>query len=1660
MNFKTWFFILVLCITTGFSQPNSYYLIESQSNAGLTLNFDFNEVIIDDVDPELPSLKSFSIPGLSFNYETGKPIIPVLALPLTLPEGKITVTYSIEESQSFDGFFPVIFGDYNSNTEISTLDAPRAFTQKYPVNFYEMNDMGLFRDYNMLSLRVYPISVSPSGVIFLKKFKINIKFQNTFQPSTAVNFGETELLKRVVVNKHQVHLASPKRNTSQSPPSNPNSVEYGNRLRVIVGEDGIYQITGNDLINAEIDISQIAPSSFRMTNKGREVAIFLLGDEDEIFDPDDYIEFWGEMNKKTLIDRYTDVYADPFSDENVYWLEWGGSPGLRVVEENGSLVTTNPTEYNPSPFFRETMHFEENQHFERLGIANMDQLSYTRDLWFFDSGIKSVGKKIYPFNLIYPDSSSFNPVIVSIMMSGKSFGTHDVIAWLNNTMVGKSNPFWFRQDTSRITNRTGSTIRNTDLAHGQNSLELQMPTPVQSGIDYILLNWFDVTYDRKYKALQNKIEFRRPSIIYFPNINLYQFDIDGFTDSNIEIYKKGISKIVNFDIQFELIGNRRIYQVSFQDNILSEDIEYIALTANQKKKPLRIEIDQPYDEEKPTNALKDFSNSADYIIITHPRFYQSAKQLLDYRRSQGLDVEMVKVQDIYDEFNHGIKSPLAIRRFLKYAYLNWNQNNKLKYVLFFGDANFDYKSQSPVFIDFVPTFFYQSEEFGAVATDYPYSLVSGNDLIPDLFVGRIPVTTNSDVLIVVSKIIEYEQNAPVGQWRNQALYISGNDLRTYEFNNPNRPLFRTQNSRVLENQLPNNHSSFRLNTIRDTSKTPDPNFGSTTDLIEYFDDGLFHINFIGHGGGAIWADVKLMNLNDVDRLNNKGMYPFITSMTCFTGAYDNPGNVGLAQKFVLTPDKGAIGVVASSGLGWAYNDFAILWAIGQYTYEKSLSIGEITSLGKINYLINKSSYFVNDTLYVSPGYGILFNDMVHQYNLIGDPYVKLAKTPNNLNVELDSGLPQAGDTVNVTLRSPFAPAEGYIEVADNENTIINRLPIFVSDFTSNLSISIPQTFNNGTGVIRAYLTDNVQDGSGIAPIGVNASTIDSVTTEPAIPDADDSVHVRLRAEDATGIKRIYLLKQNNFSDTLSTVQISPGIYRTVIPFPPTNSVEKVYFSVYVENLQGQKSVFRYLNFQIVEGRADVFIHKNSLSFIGKEKTQLQLALGNNGGSVAENLRVNFFDGYLNFRNDNAFASSSVSASPGDSALVKVDFPLPLSKNQFMIYLKADPQNEIQDFNRSNNTDSSIVNPSIFNVTPELGSTYEGTQNDTISFNSVYKIYFPPNSVDRPTAVRVLIKEFKSPEDQPALTPLHLLSSSTYHGVEVSILNGDAQKLRPYKLELDLWNATEYLENFTYQNIKLYEKSSESQPWLYVESLKDSIKKNIKADIIKGSFYAPFLNSDNIAPRIELTVNGRPIQKRAQISSKPVMYVVIEDESGLNLNKDQIQINLDGKPAEEEKVFVPDSTQRKNILGITIYPEFTSGEHQLSLELKDVNGNVTKRAWDLVVNEEFNVHIYGNFPNPFSERTIFSYFVSPDVLDEFEIRIYTVSGKLIKRITDDENTINDPRGFGARNVGYNELIWDGTDSGGFSVANGVYFALIRAKYQDQVQEQILKVAKLR
>jgi hypothetical protein len=204
----------------------------------------------------------------------------------------------------------------------------------------------------------------------------------------------------------------------------------------------------------------------------------------------------------------------------------------------------------------------------------------------------------------------------------------------------------------------------------------------------------------------------------------------------------------------------------------------VALSPEAKKKPLRIVADLPWNTTLGEPSLLEATNSAEYLIITDGIFYENMQQLKTYRQQNGLRAEVVCVEDIYDEFNYGIKSPLAIRNFLKYAYENWDQSTPLLYVVLIGDASYDYKTTSGDQKDLVPTILYETQKYGATAGDDLYTLVSGDDQIPDLVIGRIPIRDNAQFNAYFDKIKEYESASNRGEWRNRGLFISGNDAST------------------------------------------------------------------------------------------------------------------------------------------------------------------------------------------------------------------------------------------------------------------------------------------------------------------------------------------------------------------------------------------------------------------------------------------------------------------------------------------------------------------------------------------------------------------------------------------------------------------------------------------------------------------------------------------------------------------------------------------------------------------------------------------------------------------------------------------------------------------------------------------------------------------
>jgi hypothetical protein len=219
-------------------------------------------------------------------------------------------------------------------------------------------------------------------------------------------------------------------------------------------------------------------------------------------------------------------------------------------------------------------------------------------------------------------------------------------------------------------------------------------------------------------------------------------------------------------------------------------------------------------------------------------------------------------------------------------------------------------------------------------------------------------------------------------------------------------------------------------------------------------------------------------------------------------------------------------------------------------------------------------------------------------------------------------------------------------------------------------------------------------------------------------------------------------------------------------------------------------------------------------------------------------------------------------------------------------------------------------------------------------------------------------------------------------------------------------------------------------------------------------YALFHIEDTKNPVIEITVNGRILHDGMLVPQNPSMAFILQDENGVDLMTG-FKVYIDDEQVSEEDLNVPDSVQNANAISLIAKPILSTGVHDLRVEVNDAFGNYTEKIVAFKIADGFEVKVYGNYPNPFEDTTIFSFLVvSNGLLDEFSLKIYTVSGRKIREIKQPQGSdeIWDP--------GYHEIEWDGRDDDGALVANGVYFALMKADFDGRTFEQTMKVAKLK
>lgn len=216
-------------------------------------------------------------------------------------------------------------------------------------------------------------------------------------------------------------------------------------------------------------------------------------------------------------------------------------------------------------------------------------------------------------------------------------------------------------------------------------------------------------------------------------------------------------------------------------------------------------------------------------------------------------------------------------------------------------------------------------------------------------------------------------------------------------------------------------------------------------------------------------------------------------------------------------------------------------------------------------------------------------------------------------------------------------------------------------------------------------------------------------------------------------------------------------------------------------------------------------------------------------------------------------------------------------------------------------------------------------------------------------------------------------------------------------------------------------------------------------------------TDRRNPVLDVAFDGVYIMDGDIVSPSPRINILVRDDNPLSLKVDTSGVNIflkkpcEGCDFERISLASPEvnwepATDEKDF-SVEYQPgTLEDGLYGLRVQATDASNNLSGvQPYEInfeVVNETTITHFYP-YPNPFSTSTRFVFTLTGSVIpDELKIQIMTVTGRVVREITQDE--------IGTINVGNNisDFAWDGTDEFGDQLANGVYLYRVIVRQNGQ------------
>jgi hypothetical protein len=316
---------------------------------------------------------------------------------------------------------------------------------------------------------------------------------------------------------------------------------------------------------------------------------------------------------------------------------------------------------------------------------------------------------------------------------------------------------------------------------------------------------------------------------------------------------------------------------------------HVAYSLSGAQAPLSI-------EGVPASALRATSNAVDYLLLTHPSLEPEIQRLADFRstREAGLRTRIVRMDEVYNEFSHGMESPHAIRRFLAHVRDHWAAPPR--YVLFGGAGTFDYKNYLGYDENLVPCLLVDTP-YGFYSSENALADVSGDDGVPEFAVGRLPASTPEEMRNLVDKIMAHESQANPPQ---AALLSADNPDTAGDF-------WRSADRAT-------NHFPAHVE-IRKTYLDPgETNVVSARNAFrEALHDGTAVVVYLGHAAWNQFSGKGLWRSEDMPSLTNSPALPVVLAMSCRPTRFEFPGSRYVGEDFLMAQTHGGIACWGPSG---------------------------------------------------------------------------------------------------------------------------------------------------------------------------------------------------------------------------------------------------------------------------------------------------------------------------------------------------------------------------------------------------------------------------------------------------------------------------------------------------------------------------------------------------------------------------------------------------------------------------------------------------------------------------------------------------------------------------------------------------------------------------